>query len=409
MAQNFNAGDKLAGCYSLKQILPFEGPGVVWLVHDEELNKDLTLYFLPDTVVADSRAMTEIKQETKRNRAIVHPRILRVHDLIEEENWAAITMDHVEGESIASLKRKREKGVFNPSEIAPWIAQLGQTLEDAHKIDLLHRDLAPENLLLGKNGLVVMNFGISRAVLDSLSRSGQKVHGDGNLAYMSPQQLDGERASKWDDIYSLGAVIYELLTSQPPFYKGELISQIRKMVPPPASERRQELGLSGEPITKAWDKTIAACLEKHTAQRPKNALEVTSRLGATSAAGAAAAAEADLVKTAPVPDEPAAIEAPAAESTLAEPTTPPAKKSWGPSKTPVIAEATVVSQTSYKKSESSAPAEDLFDEPATEADEMPSAGERRGGPTTPMPPSGPPRATSSAPSWSRPATRTAAR
>lgn len=379
VAKNFQAGDKLAGCYNLKQILPFEGAGVVWLVHDEELNKDLTLYFLPDTVVADARAMSEIKQEVKRNRQIVHPRILRVHDLIEENNWAAITMDHVDGETVASLRQKKEKGAFDVSEIAAWITQLCQTLEDAHKIDLLHRDLAPENLLVTKSGaLTVMNFGISRAVLDSLSRSGQKVHGDGNLSYMSPQQLDGERVNKWDDVYSLGAVIYDLLTSQPPFYKGELISQIRKALPPPISERRRELGISGEPVPKAWDKAVAACLEKHTAQRPKSAQEFANILGSEKLSPA----KPEPATPGPEPIPPVITEEPGTAAHDPGAT----KKSWGPSKTPVVTEATVVSHTSVPKTSEPASSdvpvssEDLARE---EAVEKSNAGDRRGGPTTP--------------------------
>ncbi|MEA3189122.1 MAG: eukaryotic-like serine/threonine-protein kinase, partial [Chthoniobacter sp.] len=380
VAQNFKPDDKLAGCYSLKEILPFEGPGVVWLVRDEELNKDLTLHFLPDSVVADSRAMSEIKQETKRNRQIVHPRILRVHDLIEEDGWAAITMDHVDGDTLASLKKQKEKGLFNVSEIAPWMGQLCQTLEDAHKIDLLHRDLAPENLLITKSGLTVMNFGISRAILDSLSRSGQKVHGDGNLAYMSPQQLDGEKTSKWDDIYSLGAVVYDLLTSRPPFYNGELITQIRKAVPPPMRDRRQELGIGGEPIPRTWEEAVAACLEKHTAQRPKNVLEVAAKFAADSGVGASgaylsgdegsAAKEADAV----IADENER------GTSLAQ------KKEWGPSKTPFIAEATVVSQTSVEKEGAQSfdqPEEGFDDLPREAATERSSTEDRRGGPTTP--------------------------
>ena len=379
VAQNFNAGDKLAGCYVLKQILPFEGPGVVWLAHDEELDKDLTLHFLPNTVVADSRAMSEIKQEVKRNRQIVQPNILRVHDLIEENNWAAITMDHVEGKTLAALKKAKEKGAFDVFEISPWIPQFCQTLEDAHKVDLLHRDLAPENLLVTKSGgLTVMNFGISRAILDSLSRSGQKVHGDGNLAYMSPQQLDGERVSKWDDIYSLGAVLYDLLTSKPPFFNGELISQIRKSVPPPMSQRRQELGVSGEPVPKSWDKVISECLEKATPQRPKNTLEISARLGADKPTAAPMQTEANTD-----PEPVLTVKESVEEVKSGVPDPAPAKKSWGPSKTPVITEATVVSQTSVPKKTDVE--EGKTTEPArgVVAKEEAMGGERRAGPTTP--------------------------
>lgn len=293
-ARRFQAGEKLAGCYLLKEILPFDLPGVVWLVHDEELNKDLTLHFLPEAVFADSRAMSELKQETRRNRQIIHPHILRVHDLIEESDWAAISTDYIAGRTLKALQK--EKGVFNASEVAGWISQICRTLEDAHRVDLLHRDLSPENVLVTKaGGIMVMNFGISRVILDSLARNGQPAAADANLAYLSPQQVDGERPSRWDDIYSLGAIAYELLSGQPPFAEPNLIAQIRKSVPAPISQRRGEIGVTGEAIPGSWDKVVAACLEKDPSQRPKNALEFAAQLGiekAQPSAPAAAAVEA---------------------------------------------------------------------------------------------------------------------
>ena len=83
--QNFKAGDKLSGCYLLKELVPSQGFCTVWLAHDEELSKDIALHFVPDSVAADARAMTELKQETKRNRQLIHPRIVRVHDFVEGE------------------------------------------------------------------------------------------------------------------------------------------------------------------------------------------------------------------------------------------------------------------------------------------------------------------------------------
>lgn len=404
-ARNFQAGDKLAGCYTLKQILPFEGVGVVWLAHDEELDKDLTLHFLPDSVVADSAAMEEIRQAAKRNRQLIHPRIMRVHDLIEENNWAAVSMDYAEGETVAALKSKKENGAFNPSEISRWMSELCLTVEDAHRVDLLHRDLAPENLLVSKSGgIIVMNFGISRVVLDSLTRSGQKVHGDGNLAYMSPQQLDGERPNKSDDVYSLGTVAYDLLTGKPPFSEGELVSQIRQNTPPLISERRAELKIDGEPIPKSWDQTIAACLAKQIEERPKSAAEVGAKLGAEKLAPSVAAPvavaakpQSESAKTVSAKSETAATEPAhsdtseaaaavagiaAAESAEQTSVKQPSKQR-GPEKTPVIAEATILSQTPVAKSSET---ENVAESGATEEDletEKQPAGERKPGPTTP--------------------------
>jgi serine/threonine protein kinase len=84
---------------------------------------------------------------------------------------------------------------------------------------------------------------------------------------MSPQQLDGERGTHLDDIYSLGATIYELLTSKPPFYSGNIDRQIREKIPPPMTARRKELDIDGNPIPKNWEETVAACDKENSAER----------------------------------------------------------------------------------------------------------------------------------------------
>ena len=281
IAQNFNAGDKLAGCYTLKEILPAQGCCVVWLAHDEELNKDIALHFVPDSVAADTRAMTELKQEAKRNRQLIHPRIVRVHDLVEDEKWAAISMDNIQGETLAALQAKHDKNAFNPSELSAGISEVCQTLEDAHRIDLFHRDLSPENLLATSNGVMVQKFGLSRVILDSLTRSGQQPEGGRDVLYISPQQLDGERPQRTDDIYSLGATLYDLLTGAPAFREGDPIPQIRKTVLQPVSEVRASKGIEGEPVPKAWDEAIAACVAKTPEERPKTAAEAGARFAAS--------------------------------------------------------------------------------------------------------------------------------
>ncbi|MEY2572269.1 MAG: eukaryotic-like serine/threonine-protein kinase, partial [Verrucomicrobiota bacterium] len=141
------------------------------------------------------------------------------------------------------------------------------------------RDLKPSNLMVNARGdLKVADFGIARSLNESVSVLTMQRGRSGTLLYMSPQQLEGERGSPLDDVYSLGATLYELLTSKPPFYFGNIDRQIREKAPVRMSERRRDLEVEGRPIDPAWEDVVRACLEKDPARRPQSVREVAERL-----------------------------------------------------------------------------------------------------------------------------------
>jgi TolB-like protein/Tfp pilus assembly protein PilF len=131
--------------------------------------------------------------------------------------------------------------------------------------------------------LKVSDFGIARSLGDSMSVLTIAGGRSGTLAYMSPQQLEGERGTHLDDIYSLGASVYELLTSKPPFYVGNIDRQIRERIPPPMTERRREFEIEAEPIPAVWEEWVAACLAKDPRRRPQSVTEITRQLQMPSA------------------------------------------------------------------------------------------------------------------------------
>src|SRR5437899_11445292 len=126
-----------------------------------------------------------------------------------------------------------------------WMRQLCDALDYAHNhARIIHRDLKPANLMVNQRGeLKISDFGIARSLGDSMSMLTREEGTSGTLVYMSPQQLAGEHGSHLDDIYSMGATFYELLTSKPPFYSGNIDRQIQERLAPSMTERRKEFNI----------------------------------------------------------------------------------------------------------------------------------------------------------------------
>ena len=267
--------------YLLKRVLGEGGMGLVFLAFDEKLERNVALKFLPDAVHRDPEALAQLKEETKRNLELTHPHIVRIYDLAEDARAAAIAMEHVDGHTLSELRLARPHRIISAEELWPWLVQMAGALDYAHlKKRVAHRDLKPSNLMVSKGSeLKIADFGIARTICDSLTRITGPGQISGTLPYMSPQQLTGQPARACDDIYSLGATLFDLLTGKPPFYTGDLTCQIRSVTPPEIARRRQELGVQAAPVPAQWEKTIAACLAKEPGQRPQTAGEVMHRLG----------------------------------------------------------------------------------------------------------------------------------
>jgi hypothetical protein len=279
--RGFAVGQKLFGRYTLKAVLGRGGMGIVWRAFDEELERDVALKFLPEVVARDKSLLRDLKRETLRSLELTHPHIVRINDFIPDDHSPCISMEYVNGDTLSNLRAEKRANVFEVAELADYVRQLCEALEYAHtRAQIVHRDLKPANLMVNSRGdLKVTDFGISRSLTDSVSMISMRT--SGTLVYMSPQQLDGERSSPADDIYSLGATLYELLTGKPPFYSGNIDRQIHEKMPVSMAARRAELDVqSAEAIPTAWEETIAACLAKAPARRPATAAEVAQRLAA---------------------------------------------------------------------------------------------------------------------------------
>jgi serine/threonine protein kinase len=260
------------------------GMGLVLLTHDTVLGIDVAVKVVPDIVATDLEAVADLRKEVLRGMALTHPGVVRTNHLEKDESGVGIVMEYIDGASLTELKMHQPGGCFDPEQILPWIEQICDVLDYAHReARIVHRDLKPRNIMLTKAGKIkVADFGIAAVVSDSMSRHSMEGTVSGTLNYMSPQQAQGMKPSHLDDIHALGATIYELLTGKPPFFRGNPLmiqTQVINVVPPPMIRRRGELEVTGKAgIPSQWEATVAACLAKDPADRPQSALQVLASL-----------------------------------------------------------------------------------------------------------------------------------
>lgn len=267
------------GRYELLRMLDKGGMSSVWLAKDSRLHERVALKFLPPEISRDPAALREMQRETTKSRQLSHPNIIRIYDLHESPDEAPfISMEFIEGENLHYLIQSQPQGIFTWEQIKPWVKQLCDALTYAHGEGVIHRDLKPANMMLDAKGrLKLADFGIAMSVNESEKKS-DVVLVSGTPAYMSPQQHSGQPAHITDDIYSLGATLYELLTGRPPFHTGDIKTQALQTSLKPLSASLWEQGLTNE-IPPDVSALIMACLAKDPSQRPANAEQVSQWIG----------------------------------------------------------------------------------------------------------------------------------
>lgn len=272
-------GQRVFERYYLKRPLGSGGMSTVWLAHDRLTEQPVVLKFLSPHLIADEKEVERLRMEALRSQQIAHPNIVQVHDFMHGGHGVAVAMEYVDGWSLWSMKVDKPGQRFTPEEIAPWMHNLCAALEHAHAAEVVHRDIKPANLILNSRGqLKLADFGLSRSTNPNGFDTGY-YRVIGTDWYMSPQQWTGDPPHVSDDIYSLGATMYELLTGKPPFYEGDVFKQLHEEIPPTLTERLIKFGVRKPKIPSAWEETVAACLDKDVAHRPGSAQEVAARLG----------------------------------------------------------------------------------------------------------------------------------
>ncbi|MEI7728854.1 MAG: bifunctional serine/threonine-protein kinase/formylglycine-generating enzyme family protein [Verrucomicrobiota bacterium] len=278
---NIAPGQKVgAGRFTLIRPLGAGGMGQVWLAQDEELSKEVALKFLSAEVSNNPEALRGMRNEVAKAQALTHVNIVRIHDLHKPAGETGfISMEYVEGKSLHALLVEQPQELFTWEKLRPWVQQLCDGLAHAHSQGVVHRDLKPANLLVDATGaLKLVDFGIAATgVKGSGGTTGLTERRQilGTPWYMSPQQLDGKPAEPVDDIYSLGATLYQLLTGETPYtaHPGAMKAILETEVVKPIPERLRELKREAVvplPVTQ----TVMACLEKEPGKRPPSAKAV---------------------------------------------------------------------------------------------------------------------------------------
>ena len=274
------------GRFTLIDQLGEGGMGVVWLAMDNALSEGgvpihVALKFLAPRIRTAPGALVMMRDEVLQSRKLRHPSIVSIYD------WHApageppfISMEYVEGVNLSQLLKLQPGGRMSWVSVAPWVRQLCDALAYAHTQEgIVHRDLKPGNLMLNQESqLKLADFGLARRFVEDAGAGPDQTQVRGTPLYMSPQQMTGKTAHPSDDIYALGATLYQLLTGTPPFHTGDIFSQVLYCVPEPIGQRLTQAGLPDD-VPGRVKIVVAACLEKKVSARPPTVRQVAHRLG----------------------------------------------------------------------------------------------------------------------------------
>jgi eukaryotic-like serine/threonine-protein kinase len=272
------AGTRL-GDYEVKSLLGSGGMGEVYRALDLRLGRDVAIKVLPAFVAADPNRLRRFEQEARAAGALSHPNILAVHQMGEHEGAPFLVSELLEGET---LREEIRRGRLATPKAIGYAVQIARGLAAAHEKGVVHRDLKPENLFVTQDGRVkILDFGLAKLTQATSDPGIRALRGEtepgvvmGTVGYMSPEQVRGQNTDQRTDIFSFGAILYEMLTGNRAFQKStsaDTLSAILNEDPPAVSETRGD-------TPAAMQAVVQRCLEKSAEKRFQSATELALAL-----------------------------------------------------------------------------------------------------------------------------------
>lgn len=259
--------------FQIGRLIGVGGMGEVYLASDSTLGRNVALKLLPERFTGDEERVSRFQREARAASALNHPNIITVFDFGQAERRHYIVTEYIEGETLRSRIIDRPLSVAEVLDVAIGVAS---ALAAAHEAGIIHRDIKPENVMLRPDGYVkVLDFGLAKLVESELpplqSDTGSVM---GTLLYLSPEQARGFAPDHRSDLYSLGAVIFEMLTRQPPVVSDNFVDLAMAIVtrqPPRPSKLRED-------VPPELDRIVLKALAKNREQRYQSAGEMLADL-----------------------------------------------------------------------------------------------------------------------------------